>query len=122
MMYSYTEFLDDVIVAIADEQGPPGLGEVQIQDICDRHNIVAQETWVQLAAKDMADYGWGKSYSQWGGGGFQINGGGLRRADEIRKSKQEAAKSLPSETNWAKLSAIFAGIAIPVAIILWVFS
>ena len=83
----YITFRDSVIVALADEQEPPGLGAIELSELCKRHGIPFHDTWIQTVGADMAQLGWGTDRSTLKGRLFQINGSGLARASEVRKAR-----------------------------------
>ncbi len=84
----YLAFRDAVIVALADDQEPPGLGEMDLFDLCARHQIGFHDTWVMTVGEDMERLGWGKDTSTLQHKRFLINGGGLARAAEIRSARR----------------------------------
>jgi hypothetical protein len=86
----YLSFRDSVIVALADAQEPPGLGDLEIQDVCSRHSIWTCDTWLMTVGKDMEQLGWGKDTSTMKSRRFLISGAGLARAAEVRKLRQSA--------------------------------
>jgi len=114
---NYTQFCDDFLVAVADEQEPPGLAAIIVSDVCERAGIDAQESWILLVAGDLNRDGFGSTYDTWDDGYFLINGSGLRRADEIRASKNRNLVTRFDGANWQKWGAIIAAAALIVYII-----
>jgi hypothetical protein len=84
----YIAFRDSVIVALADDQVPPGLGDLELTDLCRRHGIAFSETWITTVGADMEVLGWGRDRSTLKERRFLINGAGLARAAEVRKARK----------------------------------
>ena len=113
----YIAFRDSVIVALADDQEPPGLGDFDIADLCARHGIKAHETWIMTVGRDMESLGWGRDTSTTKQRRFLINGGGLARAVEVRKARRpvplfDRAKAVPRSDWIALLALIVSAIAL----------
>jgi hypothetical protein len=105
----YITFRDSVIVALADDQEPPGLGYLDIEDLCKRHGIFAHETWISTVGHDMQSLGWGKADSDLEEHRFLINGGGLARAAEVRQTRKpvsffDRVRSVP-RSDWIAILA-----------------
>jgi hypothetical protein len=87
----YITFRDALLIAIADEQEPPGLGAVILQDVVNRNDVAHQPTWLQTVGADYERLGYGKIIFD-GHDRFLINGAGLEAATLVRR--QLAPKSL----------------------------
>jgi hypothetical protein len=110
----YRDFREEVLIAIADEQEPPGLGEVDLFDLCRRRQIPFQETWVHLLPRDLEDLGYGSDHSTMSARRFLINGAGLAAAAEARevrrpKSAWDKVRSVP-RSDWIALGAFIVSV------------
>ena len=106
----YIAFRDAVIVALADDQEPPGLGDLDLFDLCERHQIGFLDTWVMTVGKDMEGLGWGEDTSTLDAKRFLINGGGLARAAEVRNARKSRSlinqvRAVP-RSDWISLMAL----------------
>ena len=107
---SYPSFRDSVIVAIADEQDPPGLGQVNLHDLCNRHALACTPTWIEVVGGDMDKLGWGRDVSTLKERKFLINGAGLARAAEVREARKPESvsskiKRIP-RSDWIAIGAL----------------
>jgi hypothetical protein len=88
--HDYLKFRDDVIVALADDVEPPGLATLRLIDLCERHKIPFQETWIMLLPTDLEESGYAVDYSTHDGMAVQITGKGVARATQLRRAKEPA--------------------------------
>ena len=107
----YIGFRDSVIVALADEQEPPGLGSIEVSGLCKRHGISFHETWLQTIGPDMAQLGWGTDRSTLKERSFLINGSGLARAVEVRNARKPLSLkdriAAVTRSEWISVLALF---------------
>ena len=106
----YIAFRDSVIVALADDQEPPGLGDLDLKDLCARHQIGFHDTWLMTVGADMEQLGWGTDTSTLKQRRFLINGAGLARATEVRRARKpvrlrDRIRNVP-RSDWIALSAL----------------
>ena len=109
----YLTFRDDLIVAIADEQEPPGLAEIDLFSLVQRRKIHHLDTWVHLVGKDLERLGYGSDRSTMKNRRFLINGAGLEAATLLRRSKHprpwgERVRAL----NWSMWGVVVAALAL----------
>jgi hypothetical protein len=109
----YLIFRDDILVAIADDQEPPGLVEVDLFEVCQRRNIRFIESWVHLVGKDLEELGFGKDKSTLKNRRFLLNGAGLAKATEIRRArKPKPVLKRVNEANWTMWGVVVAALAL----------
>jgi hypothetical protein len=128
----YLEFADKLLVAVADEQEPPGLCPVDLEQLARRHGLSAYPTWLKLVGSDLQGRGLGKTIGAGPGYKFLLNGMGLNTANKIRGSSSwsyypnDEARSLrpphASEPNWGKWGVIATALSIIVAVLIAIVS
>ena len=130
----YLEFADNILVAIADEQEPPGLYPIDIEEVAKRNKIPGHATWLKLVGSDLQGRGLGKVVGEGPGYKFLLNGVGLNTANQVRGNTSWAfypssPTSLSSDADvaaeapdWGKRGAILTGVGILVAILIAVVS
>ncbi len=118
----YLNFADRILIAIADEQEPPGLSPVGLEEIAKRRGIKAQATWLKLVGSDLQGRGLGRTVGSGPGYKFLLNGVGLNTANKLREAHSSDADDRPriaaATIDWGKWGTILTGIGILVAIII----
>ena len=109
----YLTFRDEIIFAIADEQEPPGLAEIDLFSLVQRRKIHHMETWVHLVGKDLERLGYGSDRSTMKNRRFLINGAGLEAATLLRRSKRpQSLGARAADLNWSMWSVVVAALAL----------
>ena len=110
----YVAFRDSVIVALADDQEPPGLGTVELSDLCKRHGITFYDSWIMTVGTDIEALGWGTDQSTLKQRLFLINGSGLARAAEIRRERapKTVIQKLTGDTSQKLINVLNFGVAL----------
>ena len=115
----YLWFRDELLVAVADEQEPPGLVEVDLFEIARAKGIRFQESWIHVVGKDWEKLGLGQDRSTLKNRRFLMNGPGLARASEIRRERRP--KTIGQRihgANWTMWGVIVAALALVAYILL----
>lgn len=107
----YNEFLEELIVRIADRGDEAFTKGVELFPISKEISTDIPESWVISAPKEMQNRGWGKSISTFKAIGFAVDGGGFSAAAKIRSIKSAVDVSKPtSGTEITELSGrLYAG-------------
>lgn len=124
----YLEFADKLLVAVADEQEPPGLCPVDLEELARRHGLSAYPTWLKLVGSDLQGRGLGKVIGEGPGYKFLLNGIGLNTANKVRGTSSwsfypgdELRLLRPpyaSEPDWGKWGVIATVLGIIVAVVI----
>ncbi|QBM74914.1 hypothetical protein E2E30_03415 [Sphingomonas sp. AAP5] len=91
--HDYITFREALLIAVADEQEPPGLGAVQLEQVAERHAITYQATWMQMVGPDFERLQYGKMIFD-GETRFLIRGAGVEAATLFRRER--APKTIAS--------------------------
>jgi len=124
----YLEFADKLLVAVADEQEPPGLFPVDLEQLARRHGLSAYPTWLKLVGSDFQGRGLGKVIGDGPGYKFLLNGIGLNTANKVRRTSsssiylnEESGSPRPpyaSQPDWGKWGVIATVLSIIVAVVI----
>ncbi len=114
----YLDFRDLVIVARADETQPNSPHAIEIADLCERHSIPYQETWLSYCGPDIADAGYGKVFAGKRSWRLSLNAKGLARAAEIRRQRRpKGMLEKLHRVNWTTWSGVAGIVGVVIAII-----
>ncbi|MBU1252800.1 MAG: hypothetical protein KKE69_00200 [Alphaproteobacteria bacterium] len=106
----FDDYLDNLILEIADRQTGSEVVPTNILTIHVLKFPECPQSWAHLAASEMEARGWGKNWSTLGERAFMMNGGGASRAQHIRasrrkKSLREKVASVP-RSDWVAIGAL----------------
>ncbi len=117
-MIDYQQYLDRMIVEIADRQSGVKIETIRLVSIHDELFPQAPLSWRESLASELYRQGLGVDWQATDNLSFLPNGALFARAAEIRRSSN-AAEPEVSQVDWAKWSSIAGIIAIPLTILLW---
>lgn len=88
MSEDYQTYLDDLLVAVADQQSGSEIQSVNLQIIHDKQFRNCPPTWLDTAATEMLRCGYGVDWQDSANRSFRINGAGLKHAQFIRNNRK----------------------------------
>ncbi len=92
----FNDLVDNVLVACADAQVGDRIIPCDVYETCKTVYPACPPTWLEMAFSRLVELGYGKKttdYARPAARLFKINGNGVARAAEVRKSRTQAAPS-----------------------------
>jgi hypothetical protein len=117
----YQNYLDRMIVEIADRQIGDKIHSVRLTHIHDEVFPDSPLSWRESLASELHRQGLGVDWQATDNLSFLPNGALFARAAEIRRASKPAKWGL-SSIDWTKWGSIAAVIGVPLAILLWWFA
>ncbi len=134
MSIDYNEYLERMIVEIADRQSGEEIESINLRIIHQQRFSDCPSSWLQSLPTELHSRGFGVDWQDTSNESFRPNGNLFSKAAEIRginKVKDDSIHIFPvplevakwkfwkQKINWSKWGAVAAILAIPTMIILW---
>jgi hypothetical protein len=117
----YQQYLDRMIVEIADRQSGVKIESIKLVPIHDELFPEAPLSWRESLASELHRQGLGVDWQATDNLSFLPNGALFARAAEIRRTSNATTQAV-SPIDWAKWGSIAGIAAVPLAILLWWFA
>ena len=111
---TYLEYLDDLLLAVADAQNGAKIEIVNLRKIHAERFGDCPDTWLLTAATEFHHMGYGIDWQDTANETFRISGGGLKRAAEIRAEREGRKLTVRSKNflaaNWIAVFALLVSV------------